>query len=539
MSLKSGQSITVDFTTQNTSGAATDAYSTPTGTLVVNGTDNAATVTVTNKSTGNYKAAVTLPTLSAGDVVQLRIAATIGSTAAKAIIFQGVADTERISDLNDLTAAQVNAEVDTALADYDPPTKGELDSAVSPLATAAALATVDSIVDTIVARVIGTIAAGTHNPQSGDAYARLGSPAGASVIADLGTATSATQNIVLAVKAKTDNLPVAPAATGDIAAAIAAYDPPTKAELDSAVSPLATAALLATTDGKVDSILEDTGTTLPGNLSTLQSTVEGVNTNIGIAGAGLTTLATAAALEAVDDLIDTEVAAVKAVTDKLDTAIELDGAVYRLTTNALEQAPASEVALTPEQIAEIAAGISINPQDIRDSMKLAPTTGAAAGGSVDRQLAEIAASIQSNDVGGSGASAYEAGAASISKADVIALFGSTTVNKWADIDTGGTVTADQRLALAVEWGSATVEARLRGSQYDLANVSAAGMAPIRHAMAVYAAWWLRGGRPIDKDKKDHVLSMKREVDKWLTAVCIGDSRLDEDFDEADGPGMAM
>jgi hypothetical protein len=42
-----------------------------------------------------------------------------------------------IAALNDLSAADVNAEVDTALADYDPPTKAELDSAVSPLATAA------------------------------------------------------------------------------------------------------------------------------------------------------------------------------------------------------------------------------------------------------------------------------------------------------------------------------------------------------------------------------------------------------------------
>jgi phage baseplate assembly protein W len=50
-------------------------------------------------------------------------------------------------------------------------------------------------------------------------------------------------------------------------------------------------------------------------------------------------LATAAALNTIDDFVDTEVAAIKAVTDKLDTALELDGAVYRLTTNALEQAP--------------------------------------------------------------------------------------------------------------------------------------------------------------------------------------------------------
>lgn len=37
--------------------------------------------------------------------------------------------------------------------------------------------------------------------------------------------------------------------------------------------------------------------------------------------------------------IDTEVGAIKTVTDRLDTAMELDGSVYRFTTNALEQAP--------------------------------------------------------------------------------------------------------------------------------------------------------------------------------------------------------
>jgi len=41
----------------------------------------------------------------------------------------------QISALNDLSAAQVNAEVDTALTDYDAPTKAELDAAVAPLST--------------------------------------------------------------------------------------------------------------------------------------------------------------------------------------------------------------------------------------------------------------------------------------------------------------------------------------------------------------------------------------------------------------------
>ena len=42
-----------------------------------------------------------------------------------------------------------------------------------------------STLATLLSRVIGTLAAGTHNPQTGDAYARLGAPSGASVSADI------------------------------------------------------------------------------------------------------------------------------------------------------------------------------------------------------------------------------------------------------------------------------------------------------------------------------------------------------------------
>ncbi len=49
--------------------------------------------------------------------------------------------------------------------------------------------------------------------------------------------------------------------------------------------------------------------------------------------------ATQTSVDAIDDFVDTEVGAIKTVTDKLDTMVELDGAVYRYTTNALEQAP--------------------------------------------------------------------------------------------------------------------------------------------------------------------------------------------------------
>lgn len=44
---------------------------------------------------------------------------------------------------------------------------------------------IDTNIDTLITRIVGTLAAGTHNAQSGDAYSRLGAPVGASVSADV------------------------------------------------------------------------------------------------------------------------------------------------------------------------------------------------------------------------------------------------------------------------------------------------------------------------------------------------------------------
>lgn len=55
------------------------------------------------------------------------------------------------------------------------------------VSVSADLADIEGKVDDLEGRVIGTIAAGTHNPQSGDAYARLGAPSGGSIAADLVT----------------------------------------------------------------------------------------------------------------------------------------------------------------------------------------------------------------------------------------------------------------------------------------------------------------------------------------------------------------
>jgi hypothetical protein len=89
MILRSGQTVAGQFTTSRAdTGAAANADTTPAGTLVLNGVDNAAAVTITNPSTGVYKWSVTLPTLAFGDLVQVRIAATVNSVTGKAIVWR-------------------------------------------------------------------------------------------------------------------------------------------------------------------------------------------------------------------------------------------------------------------------------------------------------------------------------------------------------------------------------------------------------------------------------------------------------------------
>jgi hypothetical protein len=88
MSVITGEVITNQFTTRDaTTGAATNADSTPTGTLVIQGVDQVTTVTITNISTGLYRYSVTLPTLTANYHVQIRIAATVNGVSDSAIVF--------------------------------------------------------------------------------------------------------------------------------------------------------------------------------------------------------------------------------------------------------------------------------------------------------------------------------------------------------------------------------------------------------------------------------------------------------------------
>ena len=209
-----------------------------------------------------------------------------------------------------------------------------------------------------------------HTAQTGDAYARLGAPAGASVSADIAPDQSTTDDIGAAGAGLTA-LPWN-----------AAWDAEVQSEAQDAItaSALATAAALATVDDFLDtevaailaavdtevaaiktktdflpsatagaaggvfiagsnaatSVTTALTANITGNLSGSVGSVTGavgsvtgdtkqtadvatLITTVGVAGAGLTALATQASVTTIDDFLDTEVAAILADTNELQT----------------------------------------------------------------------------------------------------------------------------------------------------------------------------------------------------------------------------
>jgi len=218
---------------------------------------------------------------------------------------------------------------------------------------------------------------GLETIQTGDAYAIANN--GTYGNSALKTVIDTVDTVADAIKAKTDGLnftgtDVKATLDGETVtvgtnndktgyALTAAYD---------AAKTAASQASVNTIDGIVDAILEDTGTTLPGTLTTMSgyidtevAAIKAKTDNLPADPADQSAVEAAITaahattdgkINAVDDYVDTEIAAIKAVTDKLDTAVELDGAVYRLTANALELAPVDGAAPTAAAIrAEIDA----------------------------------------------------------------------------------------------------------------------------------------------------------------------------------------
>lgn len=177
------------------------------------------TPTVTERGSGWYNLALTAGHLDTlGDFV---VHATGSGADPSDLAFEVVAYDP--ADAAGLGLSRVDAAISTRstltqaniLSDATPFQGARIDAAISSRAPESG-----GNLATLLARVLGTIAAGTHSPQSGDAFARLGAPSGASIAADiltrLATAgyTAPDNAGITAIKAKTDNLPASPAAVG-------------------------------------------------------------------------------------------------------------------------------------------------------------------------------------------------------------------------------------------------------------------------------------------------------------------------------------
>lgn len=283
--VKTGQAVTAVFATSSpATGAATSADSTPTGTLYVNGTADAATVTVTNITTGRYKAAVTLPTLAAGDVVDIWIAATVGGIAGGGVVWSAAADTKRLSDT--LSADMVAISGDSAAAD-------NLEAAAD--GTGYNLGG-GSVVAASVTGAVGSVTG--HTPQTGDSFARIGAAgAGLTAVGDTAGTTTLLSRItaLLQTKAEADTAHGLLATSASLTAAQAALAALINALNDIAAADVWTALDDASANKIADHVLRRSWATAAGSADgdalafrSLLGAVAKLVNRVGISGATLT-----------------------------------------------------------------------------------------------------------------------------------------------------------------------------------------------------------------------------------------------------------
>lgn len=238
-------------------------------------------------------------------------------------------------------------------------------------------------ITTLLSRIVGTLASGTHNPQSGDSFARLGAPTGASISADIQTRaapgaamalTSGERNTLTSqIEAEILNDATGGAAVATIATAVAAYFDSATLDLPPQIIAAAVRNNLATELGRLDvaistrpsaaAIATEVRTELTTELARIDvanstrlaaasysappsasAISTQVNTDLTAAhGAGTWTTATGFATEAqataINDLLDPEIAQMKVILDQLATMLQGTGP-YKFTSDALSLAPA-------------------------------------------------------------------------------------------------------------------------------------------------------------------------------------------------------
>lgn len=229
-------------------------------------------------------------------------------------VLSAIAALNNLSQANIRTAVGLaSANLDTQLADL--PTNAELSTALASAddAVLAAVAALNNLSQADIRTAVG-LATGNLDTQLGDLPTN----------AELASSLAAADDAVLAAIAALNNLSQA-----NIRTAIGLAS----ANLDTQLADLPTNAELASSLASADDAVLAAIAAL-NNLSSAGAQ------SAAAAALAAYDAATGADVSAVGAYVDTEVAAIKTIVDKIDTAMELDGAVYRFTTNALEQAPA-------------------------------------------------------------------------------------------------------------------------------------------------------------------------------------------------------
>lgn len=206
--------------------------------------------------------------------------------------------------------------------------------------------------------------------QTGDSYARLGAPAGASVSADIAVIESQTDDIGAAGAGLTAipwNAVWDTEVQSEAADALIAYDPPTNAEMEARTilaaayfDPAADTVAAVTTVGSVTN-----GVTISGTLGSL-------------------------------DALWAKIQKWLRLTLRKDAAVAADHAVELAEINANGGSGAGAYVSTTdsqEAIKDSLGGTPLSAQEVRDAMKLAPTAGAPAAGSIDKQLDDVPADV--------------------------------------------------------------------------------------------------------------------------------------------------
>lgn len=237
MTVKTGSAWAGTFVCLDATGAL--AAGTPAGALYVDGTANAAEVTITGSNP--YKWAVILPALTAGQRVDMYITATIDTVETAGIVASAQADTFITSDIETLVDG-----LETMLTDIHdtdlPAVKTETasileDTGTTIPATLADLALEDTLTaikgagwndETLVAiqAAIEAVVGGATAQQVWE-YATRVLTAGTNIdLSSLATATdlATVDGIVDAIKAKTDLIPASPAEAGEYTTALTTID---------------------------------------------------------------------------------------------------------------------------------------------------------------------------------------------------------------------------------------------------------------------------------------------------------------------------